>query len=443
MSSAAPEPGNGAPRLDWRQVRVLYLREIRAALREKTIVLNSILIPVFLYPFLLWVTLSGLMFIMGQTEGFQSRIGVRHWPEGHPALRHKLEHTEHLAFEEAPANAAEAEARVKSGRLDAIVDFLPAEGNGINLQANFRALITFDGSKEVSNEARARVADVVDQYRHDWLKRAARFRGIDAAGWQGFTLTARNVATKKEMGGFLLGLIAPVIFVVMVAMGCFYPAVDTLAGERERQTWETLMSSAPSRLTVLTAKYLHVATFGGAAGLMNLVAILVTMRPIFGPLFEKTGKTIEWTVPLGALPVIALSGVLLAGFIAAAMMIFAVFARTFKEGQAMITPFYMLTIVPVVFLQAPGIKLSVPLALVPIVNVTLMVREALAGKFHWLPMVVTVAASLLLILVCLRVATFILRFEDVVMGSYTGSFNKFFRQRMLRSRVRTDTSNAL
>ena len=46
--------------LNWREVRVLYGREMRAALREKAIVLNSLFIPVFLYPLLLWAALSGI-----------------------------------------------------------------------------------------------------------------------------------------------------------------------------------------------------------------------------------------------------------------------------------------------------------------------------------------------------------------------------------------------
>ena len=79
------------------------------------------------------------------------------------------------------------------------------------------------------------------------------------------------------------------------------------------------------------------------------------------------------------------------------MMLFAAFARTFKEGQAMITPFYMLILLPVVMLQAPGAKLSLSLALVPIANVTLMVREAVSGSFPLLPIAVTILVSLVLI----------------------------------------------
>ena len=94
----------------------------------------------------------------------------------------------------------------------------------------------------------------------------------------------------------------------------------------------------------------------------------------------------------------------------------------------MIMPFYMLTIVPIVFLQVPGIKFTLPLACVPIVNVTMMVREALSGVFHWPQIGAAVASSLVVIALCLRLATFLLQFEDVVLGSFNGNLHKFIQQ---------------
>jgi sodium transport system permease protein len=458
MNVSGPEARSGR-RLDWRQVRILYVREMRTSLREKAIVLNSILIPVLLYPFLLWAAFTGLLFVIGQTEGLVARIAVTPWPESHPRLRLQLERDKQLQVVKArdlaggkradmPAWAGQSstnsrldasslrtlEGKIRTGQLDALVEFLPATNAPAALAGNFQARITYDQSKERSAEARTRLTEALDQYREDWLKRDAHQRGIAAAAWQGFTLSTRNVASKKQMGTFILGLMAPVIFVVMVAMGCFYPAVDTLAGERERNTWETLMSTAATRPSIVTAKYLCVASLGGLAGILNLLAVLLTIKPIFAPLLAKAGQSLAFTFPLASIPVVAVAAVLLAGFLAAGMMIFASLARTFKEGQAMITPFYLLVLVPVVFLEVPGLKFTLPLAFVPVVNVTMMVREALGGTFHWLQMGVSVASSLALIALCVWLAAFILKFEEVVAGSSSGSFRKFFHERIAKVR---------
>lgn len=459
MNATPNQPPGRRRGLHWAQVRILYRRELRAALREKSVVLNSILIPVFLYPFILWVAFTGLMFLMGQTQGLVARVLINRWPQGHPALRLKLQRDDQFEIVEAEAEGptrqsddaarlphantntlfagrqlAHAERQVREGLLDAVLEFGPATNGPAAVPENFQAHIIYDQSKERSAEARSRLRATIDEYRAEWLKREARRHGLTEAQWQDFTLASRNVASKRQMGAFVLGMLAPALFIVMVAVGCFYPAVDATAGERERNTWETLMSTAATRLSIVTAKYLYVVTLGGMAGLLNLAAIMLTLRPIFAPLLEQAGQHLETNVPWLALPVAAAAAVLLAGFIAAGMMLFAAFARTFKEGQAMITPFYLVLLLPVVFLQAPGLKLTPGLALVPVANVVLMLREALSGRFPIALIALTFFASVVLVCLFLWLATFILRFEDVMLGSYQGSLIKFLKQKLLARR---------
>ena len=419
--------------MKWRQVWVLYRTEVRSALREKTIVVNSILMPIFLYPFIMWAAFTGMTFVMGQTEGFESRVLVGRWPREHPQLRRDLEGIRHLKLVE-PTPGLDVEEEIRSGSLDARLEFLPAPGEGAALPGNFEARITFTRSKERSEGARDRLREALTGFRDDWLRREAAARGIAAPQWQLFSVQTRNVASGRQMGSLLMGLMLPLFFVIMVAVGCFYPAVDATAGERERSTWETLMSSSASRGAILTAKYLYVASFGFLAGILNLAAMLLTVKPTLGSLAGKSGESLEFAVPLAALPLLGLSAVLLSGFVAAGMMIFASFARTFKEGQSMITPFYLLILVPVLFLSTPGLEFGLSLAVLPVVNVAMMVREALGGAFQPHLIGVTVAVMLAAIALCLRLAGHILHFEDVIVGSYGGSLGKFVQDRIFRRR---------
>ena len=63
-----------------RDIRLLYVRELRSALRERSIVINSILLPLFLYPLLLWLVYTGISFVGGQTQGVSSRILLKNLP---------------------------------------------------------------------------------------------------------------------------------------------------------------------------------------------------------------------------------------------------------------------------------------------------------------------------------------------------------------------------
>lgn len=410
---------------------VLYRFEIRAALRERIIVINSILIPLLLYPFILWAMLTGMMFVAGQTEGFVSRVAVNDLPKSHDPLLSQLKDDRQIEL--VPARpASEAIEQIRSGELDALVEFLSAAIPGAALDENFHVRLTTDSSKERSEKARQRLVDVFDHYRDDWLKREAGELGVSEAEWQLFALKSRNVASGREMGAFLLGQTLPFFFVIMVAVGCFYPAIDATAGERERNTWETTMTIAISRSSIVTAKYLYVATFGLVAGAVNLAAMTLSMGAIMAPLLQPHEEALEFAVPLKTLPILAIGAVLLACFVAAGMMILAAFARTFKEGQSMITPFFLFTLFPLMFVQVPGVEFTPALALVPIVNVMMMVREAITGTFPWLQILITVGVEMAIVALCVWVATLILRCEDAVIGSTNGSVGTFLRGRLLR-----------
>jgi sodium transport system permease protein len=144
----------------------------------------------------------------------------------------------------------------------------------------------------------------------------------------------------------------------------------------------------------------------------------------------------SFQIPLLSVPVILAVTVLLALFVASGMMILASFARNFKEGQSMVSPFYIAVFLPILFLQVPGIEFTVGLALIPVVNVAMVAREAVAGTFHWPLIGITLAVEALCVLLALWAAAAILRYEDFLVGSYGGSFMKFLRERLLGGKRR-------
>lgn len=413
-----------------RDVWVLYRQELRSALRERNIVVYSVLLPLLLYPVIMWAAFSAISFVSGETASFVARVALDGLPPGHEALREKLAADKKVELE-STAGAGDLDRDVREGRLDAVARFETAPPDGMS-PPNFSVKIVYDASRDRSAAARKRVADALDAYRAEWVAREGERLGVPPTDMNAFAPVSVDVATAENVGAFILKMLLPALLVAMVALGCFYPAVDSTAGERERSTWETTMTLAVDRSSVVTAKYLYVATLGVVAGLLNIAAMVVTMGPVLRTL--GGGERANFRIPLSAIPVVAIGAVLVALFVAAGMMICAAFARTFREGQTMVSPFYLLVILPVSFLQTPDIELTPRLALVPVVNVALMFRDAIGGVYRWPLVLLTVAVEAATIVACLAAARAILRFEEVVMGSYSGSVFKFARERLLSRR---------
>jgi sodium transport system permease protein len=413
-------------------IRILYLRELRSALRERNIVVNGILLPIFLYPVLLWLIYTGITFVGGQTEGFSSRIVLRNLPQAHTELQQEFSSDSRIDLRDSP-NPVTA---LRDGTIDLLAEFSQAEGATAAMEGNFQVRLTYDNSKDRSGIARDRCNEILTRYRDQYLERNAGTLGISPAQLQLFWIETQNVATSRQMGQFILGLVLPLFLIIMVAVGCMFPAIDSTAGEREKSTWETSMTLATGRANIVAAKYLYVTTMAALAGILNVTAMMLSMRSIMAPLMEGRSEDLTFRIPLYSLPLILLLILLLAAFVSAGMMIFASFARTFREGQAMASPFYIAIFLPALFLQSPDIQFTMGLALIPVVNVVMVFREAISGTFHWPLIGISFAIEFLCVALALGLAAAILRYEDFIIGSYGGNFAKFLKERLLGGKRR-------
>ncbi|MBD3369602.1 ABC transporter permease subunit [Candidatus Fermentibacteria bacterium] len=413
--------------MSFRAIGRLYGREMTTSLREKTVVMYTIVLPVVLYPLLMWVMFSATMLVRKGQEREVSRISMETPPEEYSRLTGMLHENNRL--EVIPCSTgAQVHRDIASGRIDAHLSFSRTAPDSVPGAVRYSTLIGYNSSLGRSKEAANRLRSILESYRNGYLRSRAIKRGISPQEWRLYELRELNLSTGREMGSFLLGMILPMFFVVMVAVSCFYTAVDSTAGERERSTWETLMSTGVSRFKIISAKYMSVMTLGTIAGLLNVLAMTLSMKMILGPV--AGGDMPEFSLPLQVLPLIIVSAVLLAGFVGAGMMLLAVFARNFKEGQAMIQPFYIFSILPIWLLMVPGVRLTEFTALVPVASMGLLMKEAVLGTFEWPAAAVAVLAGVLWIMLFLKLAAGVIQREEITTGDFKASPFK----RLLRSR---------
>jgi len=408
--------------MNFRDIRVLYWREMRSALRDRTIVTNSILLPIFLYPLLIWLIYTGFTFVSGQNEELKSRIMLKGLPAAHQNLQKEFESDKAVVL----VNSVDAASEIRKGTLDALVEFLPPKSNS-TAPDNFATRITYDESRDASNQAETRARQKISRYRETFLEQQALKLGLSRAEIQDFSIDERYIAKGRQVGAFIVA--GPILFIIMLAVGGMHPAIDATAGERENSTWETVMTTATSRSNVLIAKYLYVATMSFAAAFLNLFAMMFSMGTLLAPLF---GGDSGLRIPVDSIPVVLIGALLLALFVAAGMMILASFARNYKEGQSLISPFYIALILPVMFLQTPGLEFTPKIALIPVANVMMMIREAFQGDYHWRSIGITLAIETLCVAVALRIAMMVIQHEDFIVGSYQGSFAKFWKERLMK-----------
>lgn len=383
---------------------VLYLtqRELRSAFRESSVVLYSVLLPLLLYPFLLWLMVSVMTFVQGQEETRIYRIGYQQSLSQGPLAPfiERLAKSERVILEPTQANS------LSGTDYQALLQ--PQSEGPIDL--------VYVGDRPESVEAKGFLEREFQEYSREstvrWLEKEGRSPEVSRP----FLLLATSTSVETDVGGYLLGALIPIGLLVMIALGGAYPAIDSTAGERERGTWETLQSCGPSMTSVLASKYLFVSIVCSLSGTLNLFAMLVSIRSIVAPML-RGDESITFQVSPQTLLVLLLGVVGVSLFVAAALLLCAIFARTFREGQALVTPMFMLLALPVLPLSDPSLEINAKIALIPLVNLALIWRQALQGRFHPLYISETLLVLGVLVAFSLWFGSRLLQNETLMMGA--------------------------
>ena len=355
--------------MKWNKIFSVYRKEIRETLRDRRTIISMILVPVLMYP-LLFVLMGQIMTAgIAKLKEEKSSITVK------PGVADRLIDLISSRDRFEVVDSEDPEEDLRAGEIDAFVEFESVSG-GDSLK------VYFDAAVERSEMARGRLEDVLAEYRTERQETALRDQNIGVALLYPFGVGYVNIASASRMGGRLLGIIVPILLVVVLGLGAMYPAIDLTAGEKERGTLETIMTVPVARVELLTGKFLTVSTIALITGVLNLVSMFATYSLGFvslGPLSEKLSFGLSPAVAV----VLLIMLVPLALFISAAMLSVCLFTRSFKDAQNLVTPFFLVLMLPGFFAMTPGIELGEGLALVPILNICLLFKELLLDHFQY------------------------------------------------------------
>ena len=189
----------------------------------------------------------------------------------------------------------------------------------------------------------------------------------------------KNIASEKEMIGKIAGGILPYIFIAFGFAGCMYPAIDLFTGEKERGTIETILTTPILRWQILFGKMGVVILSGFIAATFALIGLFLSIEFLD---ISKNKEMHEIILSILSIKFIISLFILLFPlivFFAGIMIPIAVYAKSFKEAQSIITPLNILVFLPAMVGFFPGIELNLTTACIPVVNVVLATKDLIAG----------------------------------------------------------------
>lgn len=385
------------------QVRAVCRKELTDALRDRRSLMSALLYPI-LMPLMITVMFSALARLESADRPLETPIAGR---EHAPNLVAWLEERGVVVVDP----PADPESAVRDGDVDLVLVIDEEYGEQFRSVQPAVVRIVHDSSKTASRSSIGRTRNLLRGYSNQVAVLRLIARGVSPGVMQAVRVDDLDLATPAQSAARFFAML-PMFLILASFIGGLNVAIDTTAGERERQSLEPLLVNPVSRTALTAGKWLTTCVFGLVASVLTLVAFLFMMR--FVPL-EQLGVQLS----LGARQLLVMSiAVAPMALLASSLQMFvATFARSFKEAQTYVSMMIFLPMIPGMATQIYPLQPSGWMMLVPALAQQLLLVDVMGGEpVAPLSLVTSAVATTLFAFLFLAGTSWMLRQEKIVFG---------------------------
>ncbi len=372
--------------MNLRKVWIIFRKEFLDIIRDRRTLISMVLLPIAVIPMLM-LGVGGLM--SSQIEKLEKRnspvilLNSRWAPE----LLDFLQDTPGLQVIHSIQDSSTAVAMLHDRTVMAVIrvpdgfeDRLTAQRDAAD---SLQVRIEYDQSNQESQTAMVKVKDALNTYRRQIVQRQLARMNLSPSLMEPFSIQTENRASEAQMTGAALGMFLPYLVIILAMTGCTYPAIDLTAGEKERGTMETLLVSPASRLELVLGKFLTTMLAGFITATLTLLSMTMTLisgASMFSD--EMGGAGLSLSLDPVALLMVFFLFIPLVALFASLLIAIAINARSYKEAQSYVYPLLILIIIPAITSMMPGMETQARMALIPVVNISLILRDTLMGIYN-------------------------------------------------------------
>jgi sodium transport system permease protein len=186
-------------------------------------------------------------------------------------------------------------------------------------------------------------------------------------------VAARDQSTAQARSGTLFGML-PYFFILGVFVGGMALAIDTTAGERERQSLEPLLVNPVSRGRILIGKLGATSAFAVTTLLLSIFAFSLAGQ--FLPT-EKLGMSLQIGPRFALLTLFVMLPLVF--MLATLQTLAAAFAKSYREAQTYLSLLMFVPVIPTLLLSVFPIKAQTWMYSVPLMGQQVAIMRLLRG----------------------------------------------------------------
>ncbi len=401
--------------MSMRNIGVVFRKELVDSLRDRRTLISMVVVPILLMP-VLTIGMSALTIrLVNRARQDVPKVMILGGQDS-PRTVTALKQAPGVEFVAAAENYKD---EIIEKRVRAAVEIPPGFDAALESGETKKISIYYYEGEIRSQFASQALQGFFRSLRDRTVSQRMAARNIPETLLKPFDITPQNVAPPEKVGGNILGGLIPYMVILLCLTGAMYPAMDLTAGEKERGTMETILCSPISRTHLVLGKFLMVLTAALATAMLSIASMAVSFKyakSSAGGQMADARRAAMANLTLDPKGVIAVFAMVLpiAVMFAAALLAISLFAKSFKEAQSYISPLMIVVILPAVAAMLPGIELNTRLALIPILNTSLVSKEIVTGTYHWNYIAIIFASSCVYAAIALFVAVKLFQREDVL-----------------------------
>lgn len=388
---------------------IIFRKEFREIFRDRRTLMATVIGPLIVTPGLF--ALIGFV-IGGQIEKSKTKtytVGIV-GKEIPADVLNTLQKTPNLNVTR--PTLAEAENLIKDKKLGAAA-IVPENMDALlSASKTVPVKILVDIGDEESQNATQRLQGAFEQIGKQTLEKRLRANGLNTEFAVPFQVDEQPIKRSGSMAMLVLSRMLPYIMILSAFSGAIYAAFDQVAGEKERGTLETLLVSPASRRDIVLGKFSAVVCVCLVSSLLSILGLAIP--------FASGLKAFEWLshgdvhlnfVMIGVILLVLLPlSILFAGLLLA----LSTFARNQKEAQTYLGTLFPIVLVPAMMSMLLGSDVSLGMAVVPILNASLIIKQAISNSYDPMFILLAFVTSALYAGAALYYATSLFQKESVL-----------------------------
>ena len=364
--------------------QTLLVKEIVHLFRDTKTIVQTVVVPTFITPLLIGAVIWYISSI-AVDEG-KKTYDVAVYDQVNTELTVKLQESDRLNI-------------VLMDSIDQVIDDVTNDNSeiGISFGSDFAAQLENNLSGEVTiysknldnfSQAQGIVSDVIDDYDDQIRNERLNNLNVDENFINPITVLDEDLTTNEEFAGSIIGGLLAFLFIVYIMSGSMYPAIDLGAGEKERGTMETLISTNISSVDIIIGKMFSVTSSAVLTAIFSLLGFAVPLIVIFlfyGDSIPENAFEIISAI-VNPVAIIAMFGLLipLSIFMGAFMLAVSIYSKNPKEASLLLGNAVIIFFIPAyVPLINPGIELDLVGSLIPCYSFALHTNALIAGNTDW------------------------------------------------------------